>query len=821
MILRSIKLENIRSYLHEKIEFSEGSVLLSGDIGSGKSTILYAIEFALFGIMRAELSGSSLLRHGKNNGSVELKFEIGDNEYIVMRALKRSKDSVVQDSGYLLVNGRKFEGTPVELKAKIIEILGYPEALISRSKSLIYRYTVYTPQEEMKQILFEDKDVRLDTLRKVFGIDKYKIIKENAILSLREIKRKQSELKIRLENESELLAEKKEKQEHYNRLSSQLSDLDESLNNVKEKADAEKKNLDKLDDKIKEYNEIKKSLEVKQAQLREKNTVRHSMLEKIQAKKEKIEQLESRLKQYSEVKELKEEKPLEKDISEKEDRLAESIKLRSSSTEKLKYIENQIASKEREIKEISQLSKKMFEMKEELDLMQKKLEKKHLQNDLLERYREKENSQKVLLDKIAYRISQSENAILNIRDADICPTCSQKVDIDHKKLVITREKKNIERFKSDKKEAEKIMGSVSASLEKIKNNLDVLARLEEKYRSQREELARLENSSSKLVDMQKEISRLYAEKKQANEEFEKKGLEKEETLKNSLDTLKKKLAEARENNIRLREKMNITDLIVSEKDSFASLLGEMGAAAKEIEEAQGKLKKLESRLSEFRNLESTHNALKKTYEEISEKQKQLEIDMARLKQEIKSTMLNIAQIDKKLFEMGKTKEKIKELSEIITWTDEFFINLIETMEKHIMASIHKEFNSLLREWFSLLIDDIEITLDHEFTPEISIDGYNTSIESLSGGEKTSVALAYRLALNKVINDLISIIRTKDLIILDEPTDGFSSEQLDKVRDVLEELSMRQTIIVSHEPKMESFVENIIRISKSDGVSRVV
>jgi exonuclease SbcC len=92
--------------------------------------------------------------------------------------------------------------------------------------------------------------------------------------------------------------------------------------------------------------------------------------------------------------------------------------------------------------------------------------------------------------------------------------------------------------------------------------------------------------------------------------------------------------------------------------------------------------------------------------------------------------------------------------------------------------------------------------------------------NLSGGEKTSVALAYRLALNKVINDLINNIKTKDIIILDEPTDGFSSEQLDKMRDVLQELDMKQLIMVSHETKMESFVQNIIRINKQEHNSQI-
>ena len=84
MIIKYVKLENIRSYINQTIEFPEGSVLLSGDIGSGKSTILLAMEFALFGIMRS-LPGNSLLRNGKTKGSVELKFNIEDKEIIIKR----------------------------------------------------------------------------------------------------------------------------------------------------------------------------------------------------------------------------------------------------------------------------------------------------------------------------------------------------------------------------------------------------------------------------------------------------------------------------------------------------------------------------------------------------------------------------------------------------------------------------------------------------------------------------------------------------------------------------------------------------------------
>src|SRR3989338_3303667 len=146
MIIKKIKLRNIRSYNEKEIQFSTGSTLLSGDIGSGKSTILLAIDFALFGLSKGIITGEALLRHGQKEGSVELK-------------------------------------------QRILQLLNYPQEILTK-KSLIYRYTVYTPQEEMKSILLGKKEDRLDTLRKVFNIDKYKRIKENSKIYSSELRLK-------------------------------------------------------------------------------------------------------------------------------------------------------------------------------------------------------------------------------------------------------------------------------------------------------------------------------------------------------------------------------------------------------------------------------------------------------------------------------------------------------------------------------------------------------------------------------------------------------------------------------------------------------
>jgi exonuclease SbcC len=143
------------------------------------------------------------------------------------------------------------------------------------------------------------------------------------------------------------------------------------------------------------------------------------------------------------------------------------------------------------------------------------------------------------------------------------------------------------------------------------------------------------------------------------------------------------------------------------------------------------------------------------------------------------------------------------------------------IEKHVMQNIHLDFDENFKNWFNLLIDDPSKTgkIDEEFTPIIEQDGFQQEINYLSGGEKTSVALAYRLALNNIVQKVSTGMKS-NLLIMDEPTDGFSKEQLFKIRDILNELNYPQIIIVSHERELESFADNIFQIEKIDGVSEV-
>jgi exonuclease SbcC len=241
-----------------------------------------------------------------------------------------------------------------------------------------------------------------------------------------------------------------------------------------------------------------------------------------------------------------------------------------------------------------------------------------------------------------------------------------------------------------------------------------------------------------------------------------------------------------------------------------------------VEKLKNEISRISEETKNFQAIEIEYGRQKEEVKKANEAEREISGQIISLNAKCE----NMKENQKKLFLMLKgmeqKKEEVQKQDMLKSWIEQYFVTLTEEIEKNVMLTVYYEFNELFVNWFSMLINDenLQTRLDENFSPVIIQNGFETGIEGLSGGEKTSLALAYRLALNKVINDIITNIKTRDLIILDEPTDGFSLEQLDNVRNVLEELNVKQTIIVSHESKIESFAENVINIKKENNESRI-
>ncbi|MBI3333987.1 hypothetical protein HYZ97_00685 [Candidatus Pacearchaeota archaeon] len=677
MRFKRLKLRNVRSYEDAEIEFPDGAVLLAGNVGSGKTTILLALEYALFGLQAGQRA-ASLLRNGAESAEVEVECEIEGKEILIERRLKREARTITSDYAALTINGVKNEYSTTELKTKILELLGYPSEFVKKT-NMLYKYTVYTPQEHMKQIILEDAETRFSILRHIFGIDKYKLIRENASKAL-----------LRFKDESKTLqAEVK------------LIEQERSLQSAAESRIS---------------------------------LLESSFLETMQKLQRAIEAR----------------KLTEKEIADLEVRIKEKEHLEQEIAKtKILIVSKQetLAALDRQETELRQSLTNIIPFKPEAyNEAVRSLHYCKAQRDNLEGEYIKTGAALQLLQQQKREIQARKDSVFSL---EMCPTCLQDVPPAHKHNILNEAENKLSELGKKISEAEKIRAQVSSQRLIIREELELLER--------------------RKADL---------EIQQSREQFREQAHRKMEEINKQKITLKGDI-----------------ELLLAHIDMLKT---------------------------QILKLSSFDAAYKRKLEELKKafiQEKGVEIKRAELNKELELLHKERTRLIISIKEKEKTRTHLNTLLEASDWIANHYLIMIDFIERQVMLKLRHEFSRLFSRWFQMIAGEtFEIQLDENFTPLIVQSGVEMDYAFLSGGERTAVALAYRLALNQTINSLLSTIKTKDIIILDEPTEGFSEAQVDKIRDVLEQLKIKQLIIVSHEPKIEGFIDHTIRIRKDIGSS---
>ncbi len=802
MLLRQIKLQNIRSYAEQTISFPQGATLLCGDIGSGKSTILQAIEFALFGASRTELPAEALLRKGTTQGSVELQLLLNGQEVVIQRNLKKEKDTIKQTAGSIILNNTKKDLTPVEMKAEILSLMGYPEEYVTKTNNYIYRYTVYTPQEEMKLILQEPAEIRLDTLRKIFNIDKYKQIRENLQIYMRSLRMNIAVRKTKTEH--------LEEQKQYLQLLRQEEEkAQKSLTEIIPKLEVMRKALmDGMTVLTKQEEEQRAFVELQQRQ----RMLLAILAEKNQRIMELQQQEEQSLLKLSENKipEGSSKTEVMAKIQVLESQRNQFIQKQSQLQEKMKLIQQEMGMMQQQIRQLeTQVSgleekeKLLFllteEGKEKAELVEKKVQVEELFLKMQE-----------LITKNETLLQQSRDIYTNIGSLSVCPTCVQEVKEEHKHTIQNQEEHKIKQAENLLFELNKNKSLILQQKEEVLRKLELL---------QQKEILR-SKTATEILQLREKINLLLEIKtkyKIREEGYTSVSVELQQVVVSSpLDGIEKEITYWRSMIELFTKQEHWQQQISTIRIQIQQNIQQTGGVQTQLAVVQGSLLTKHD-LSESITLQQKSLLSKR------EEEKLIAVQEAQWNAKREVLLKSIDESKKKVKELEQEKNFLAQEQQLHHWLEEYFTPLTVTIEKQVMVQIHHLFNELFKEWFTILIDNegISARIDDAFSPVIEQNGYEILFMNLSGGEKTSASLAYRLALNRVINDVIHDIKTKDLLILDEPTDGFSSEQLDKVREVLDRLNLQQTIIVSHEFKIESFVTNVIRVEKEGQMSRVL
>ena len=187
---------------------------------------------------------------------------------------------------------------------------------------------------------------------------------------------------------------------------------------------------------------------------------------------------------------------------------------------------------------------------------------------------------------------------------------------------------------------------------------------------------------------------------------------------------------------------------------------------------------------------------------------------------------------------GRARESInylKDLRERIQTTDKFqqeyndisdYINLLSHIRNlYSKNGIQKDLRSIskpliqkyTKEFFNEFnFNYSDLTLDDEYDVTVYGPEGESSMSMVSGGEKIAIALALRLGITRAMSK-----GELDTILLDEPTIHLDSSRKHELINLLKDMSvLPQMIIVTHESQLENAADNLIKVEKENGISKV-
>jgi exonuclease SbcC len=285
-----VQLENIRSHVKSTVPFTRGFNCLVGGLGCGKSSILYAVDFALFG----EPLGRSfeyLLREGADAGKVIVQFTQNGKTYKLTRGLKRRGKGISQDFEEL----KLFEDETLLASMKGDAITEQFKAVTGLDKEL-FREIVWVRQEHLKELLDAAPRERQKRLDELFGLADY----ETAWSNIAGYQREYEGERRAYEKDPDVVGLEKLSAEH-NQLTGEFALLEVELQSAVGKLAGAKRALEDADAKLKRLEEkrlgveeLKRKEAQVQANIANAQAVSASLTQRVEGKKSIVENLKQR-----------------------------------------------------------------------------------------------------------------------------------------------------------------------------------------------------------------------------------------------------------------------------------------------------------------------------------------------------------------------------------------------------------------------------------------------------------------------------------------------------------------------------------------------
>jgi len=781
-MITKVKLKNWRSHLDTELDFSDGTNCFIGNVGSGKTTIMDAICFGLFGtflqLQQKKLKLEDIIMKKpvqKDQAEVTVYFDVDGTEWSVKRIVTKGKSSAE-----LRKNGELIEGPQ---SSKVTE---ETEKILKMNYELFSR-AVYSEQNQLDMFLTIPKGQRMKKIDELLAIDRF----EKARMNTRSIKNKC----LMVMNERENLVKTLEVDEYLRK----IEIIKKEFIDLKEKENELKRQLENVVNRKLSTARDLMTLKEQQRKLQiiEEDTKKYTALSEVT--EVDLEKLKTYLVDFAEktIEDLNNENSK---IIEDVERLDISIIDEKTNLDKLRegYAEENAKIKLIEEERVPKAKQEA----DEFDTISEKLKKstlKKIETELKNKQKELEKAQMNVQRSIA-KISELEDSIHELSLAgSTCPVCNSKLTENKKTNLLSKKKMQLEDLNKTIKDSKPLIEKVQEEISKLEVKFKETEKLEERFNQIKDSNKQLKLLTNELKDLKDKVKVFTNQKKMFEKNIE--------MLENNLNGLKKRQEDIKqvinkkdEANLkleRLKEYGQKLSQLSVERDMLSSFsLSVLEKIEQDYQNVIGLEKEIQTRLSD-------------QVEVINEKQK----------------LLNEIENKKKILENYKLEiKRLEAISEQLQLLENALEATQEQLRKDFVTAVNEAMQTIWPELYPYKdIYSIQLGIEEgDYVLQLQDStGWITADGVASGGERSIACLALRIALSLVLAPNV------DMLVLDEPTHNLDAKTVEVLASVLRDNItnfVEQVFLITHSNEMENAVSGYLyrleRDKAKDGVTQV-
>jgi exonuclease SbcC len=826
---------------------------ISGHNGAGKSSLLDAFTWSLFGEARGKGVDVINLHQDVKEAQVALTFQYEGNVYRVQRTLPRQKSTVLEfqvldggDSKQFSVNSGQWrpltEKTTRETQSRIEQTLQLDyETFINASFFL---------QGKADQFTQKKASERKTILSSILGLEIWETYKDRTAERRKGIENEVNTIDGRIAEIDAELAEEETRKARLSELENNLKQLSSArvaqekiVENIKNTTLVLKQQKELVETLEKALNNSRFSLSSLESKLAEKESERENYVDLMSRAKE----IESEYKKWKKVKEelgeLENSSFVARDYESKRKPLVDLINSEKNELEKEKSVlGNQWAVISEQLSVVSDLEKQIESARKSLAEVEKKIEEResveNQRNEAKERLaglRAENETLKVEMDELKKRIDS-----LKVADGAECPLCGQPLSESHRKETLNQlekdGKKKGDQFRSNKKETEELEDQLTNYESRITDykNLDN-ERLQlsnslstsnlkmdsinsqnnewEKTGAKRlKEIEKILESGKYAVDSQKELAKLDKEitklgydislhESKRKEEAELRAVEEDylklDKAKDLSKRIEKEIKELEEERGKKKEEVDTNE---KNYDKAAEALEKSEADAPNMQEAESKLFQMRE---EENDLRTQVGGAEQRVKILDDRRKQKDSYLVE-KEELNQNILKHKSLERAFGKDGVPALLIEQALPQIEQKANDLLDRLSDGRMTIRFVTQAEYKDKKR-------DDLKETLDIQ----ISDSSGSRNYEMYSGGEAFRVNFAIRLALSEILAQRKGA-RLQTLVI----DEGFGSQDALGKQRLVEAINavkkdFAKIFIITHLDDLKDAFPNRIEVEKSE------